>query len=172
MRSLFEIDKKNYNPNGTSFSRPSVRGIIIKNGKIAMIHSLKYDYYKFPGGGIEKGENHIQALIREVKEETGLTVIPDSIKEYGYVHRIQKGEYEDMFIQDNFYYFCDAEDKISEQSLDDYEEEEKFVLEFVSPGQAINVNLNHDHCSNDNDIIITRDSRVLEMLMEEYKWRS
>ena len=47
MRLLFEIDKKDYNPNGTCFIRPSVRGIIIRDGRIAMVHSLKYNYYKF-----------------------------------------------------------------------------------------------------------------------------
>ena len=64
MRELFTIDKKNYNPNGSVGKRPSVRGIIVKNNCIAMMHSLKYDYYKLPGGGIEAGETHEATLIR------------------------------------------------------------------------------------------------------------
>ena len=140
MRSLFEIDTKDYDINGTTVSRPSARGIIIKDGKLAMIHSIKYDYYKFPGGGIEKNEQKESALIREVLEETGLDVIPQTIKEYGMVHRIQKGDYEDVFIQDNFYYLCDVEDNVHEQKLDDYEKEEKFTLEYVSPKQVIDAN--------------------------------
>ena len=55
MRLLFEMDKKDYGECAHSFTRDSARSIIIRNGKIAMIHSLKYDYYKFPGGGIEPG---------------------------------------------------------------------------------------------------------------------
>lgn len=39
MRILFEMDKKDYVPNGSVFSRPSVRAIIIKNRKIAMVYS-------------------------------------------------------------------------------------------------------------------------------------
>ena len=58
MKELFKIDKQNYNKGGTVGKRPSVRRIIIKDGKVAMIHSLKYDYYKLPGGGIEHGETH------------------------------------------------------------------------------------------------------------------
>ena len=46
MRELFVIDKKNYIENGTVGKRPSVRGIIIRDNTIAMMHSLKYDYYK------------------------------------------------------------------------------------------------------------------------------
>ena len=37
MRILFEMDKKDYVPNGSVFSRPSARAIIIKDGKIAMV---------------------------------------------------------------------------------------------------------------------------------------
>jgi len=75
MRILFEIDKKDYIPNGSVFKRPSARAIIIKDRKIAMVYSKKYNYYKFPGGGIENGECMEDALIREVSEETGLCVI-------------------------------------------------------------------------------------------------
>ena len=52
MKKLFEIDLKDYDENAPRFERPSVRGIILKEGKIALVHSLKYDYYKFPGGGL------------------------------------------------------------------------------------------------------------------------
>ena len=88
MRLLFEMDLKDYGECTHSFRRDSARSIIISNGKIAMIHSKKYDYYKFPGGGIENGEDPFDAMIRETQEEAGLTVIPETVKEYGYVHRI------------------------------------------------------------------------------------
>lgn len=91
MRLLFEIDTKDYDPNGKAFVRSSVRGIIIRDGKVAMVHSLKYDYYKFPGGGMEDGESLEESLLREVAEESGLQVILPSIREYGLVHRVQKG---------------------------------------------------------------------------------
>lgn len=74
MRILFEMDKKDYVPNGSVFSRPSARAVIIKDGKIAMVYSKKYNYYKFPGGGIEVDECMEDSLIREVLEETGLDI--------------------------------------------------------------------------------------------------
>ncbi|MDY2590917.1 MAG: NUDIX domain-containing protein [Agathobacter sp.] len=166
MRSLFEIDTKDYDINGTTVSRPSARGIIIKDGKLAMIHSIKYDYYKFPGGGIEKNEQKESALIREVLEETGLDVIPQTIKEYGMVHRIQKGDYEDVFIQDNYYYLCDVEDNVHEQKLDDYEKEEKFTLEYVSPKQVIDAN---KACASKeaDQIMLERECKVIGILAQE-----
>ena len=85
MRKLFEMDKKDYDGCTHAFVRNSARSIIIRNGKVAMIYSRKYDYYKFPGGGIEKGETPEEAVIRETREEAGLILIPETIKEYGYV---------------------------------------------------------------------------------------
>lgn len=166
MRLLFEIDTKDYDPNGKAFVRPSVRGIIIRDGKVAMVHSLKFDYYKFPGGGIEDGESLEQALLREVAEESGLQVITDSIREYGLVHRVQKGDKEAIFIQDNFYFLCDVEAEAKDQHLDDYEAEERFTLEFVHPSHAIHTNRYVDHGPKDQ-IMLEREAKVLELLMQE-----
>lgn len=166
MRNLFEIDTKDYDINGTIFSRPSARGIIIKDGKLAMVHSIKYDYYKFPGGGIKEKEDKSNALIREVLEETGLTVIPKSIKEYGMVHRIQKGDYEDVFIQDNYYYLCDVNDDVKEQMLDDYEKDENFTLEYVDAEHVINVNRACKYVEADQ-IMLDRECRVIDILIKD-----
>lgn len=123
MRILFEIDRKDYENCTKTFSRNSSRSIIIHNHQIAMIHSLKYDYYKFPGGGIEPNESPIDALIRETREEAGLQIQKDSIQEYGCVHRIQKSSFDEKecFIQDNFYYLCNVEEGTVLQNLDKYE---------------------------------------------------
>ncbi len=168
MRLLFEIDKKDYGGCVRSFTRDSARSIIIKNGKVAMIHSLKYDYYKYPGGGIEPGESAVDALIRETAEEAGLTVVPDTIREYGYVHRIQKStvEEDECFIQDNYYYLCDVEEGVRPQKLDDYESEEHFTLEYVKPETAILSNRTKDHGPKDT-VMLEREARVLEMLLSD-----
>lgn len=171
MRELFVIDKKNYIENGTIGRRPSVRGIVIKDGKIAMMHSLKYDYYKLPGGGIEEGEQLEDTLMREVREESGLIVKKESIKEFGYVRRIEKGKIEDIFIQENFYFLCDVEEMLQAQELDDYEEEEQFTLEFVTPEQAIEVNENADHGDKTDSQtfagMILRENKVLQIIKAE-----
>lgn len=166
MRLLFELDKKDYDIHGKAFVRPSVRGIIIQDGKIAMVHSLKYNYYKFPGGGIENNESQIETLIREVQEEAGLVVIPETIKEYGLVHRIQKGKIEPVYIQDNFYYLCQTEPTIISQHLDDYEADERFTLEFVEPQTAIEANREKDHGPKD-PIMLEREAKVLECLIRD-----
>ena len=58
-------------------ARTGVRAsaIIIKDNKILFIHRKKNgeEYWVFPGGGIEDGESGNEAVVREIKEETGLT---------------------------------------------------------------------------------------------------
>ena len=53
-----------------------VSAIIINSGKILLIHRIKKDknYFVLPGGSVDENENNIDALIREVKEETNLNV--------------------------------------------------------------------------------------------------
>lgn len=172
MRLLFEIDKKDYDPDGAAFIRHSARCINIKNSLVAMVHSIKYDYYKFPGGGIEGGESAESAMIREAREEAGLSVIPGTIQGYGYVHRIHKSDHDgaEYFLQDNFYYLCDVEEALCPQDLDDYEADEQFTLEYVEPDKAISVNRNADHGQHGQPMLaleLERESRVLEMLKEE-----
>lgn len=171
MRLLFEMDRKDYDPNGSRFERPSVRGIIRKDGKVAMVHSKKYDYYKFPGGGIEPGEEQCATLVREVREESGLVVLSETIQEFGWVHRIQKGSVDDIFVQDNYYYLCEVEQNVVQQKLDAYEAEEEFELEFVPPQTVIEVNRRKEHGEKSGKplfvVMLEREARVMELLVEE-----
>ena len=90
MKLLFNLDRKDYEQCTHTYVRNSARSIIISFGQVAMIYSLKYNYYKFPGGGTRDGENPVDAMIRETMEEAGLKVLPETVREYGIVHRIQK----------------------------------------------------------------------------------
>lgn len=50
--------------------------LIYKNDKILLQDRIKEDWkgYTLPGGHIEKDESIVNAVIREMKEETGLTI--------------------------------------------------------------------------------------------------
>lgn len=47
---------------------------IIKDEKILLLHKKKRDYYEFPGGKIELGENRRTTAKRETEEEIGCIV--------------------------------------------------------------------------------------------------
>lgn len=168
MRVLFEMDTHDYEHCTHSFVRNSARSIIIRDKKVAMIHSLKYDYYKFPGGGIEGEESPVTAMIRETREEAGLVIKPETVREYGLVHRIQRSDKDpsECFVQDNFYFLCEVENETVPQRLDDYEAAEHYALEFVNPRLAIQKNRNV-HNSPYTPMMFEREARVLSMLIDE-----
>ena len=169
MRKLFEMDKRDYSDCKYLFRRDSARSIILRAGKVAMIHSLKYDYYKFPGGGIERTESPEEAMIRETREESGLIVIPESVKEFGYVHRVQRSDRDPQqcFVQENYYYLCKALSEPAAQDLDDYEAQESYQLEFVEPAAAIEKNRGALEHTPYHPMMLEREARILEMLRSE-----
>jgi len=54
--------------------------LIINNNKILLCQRKENDdfglMWEFPGGGIEDGETPKEAIKREIKEETGLDIVP------------------------------------------------------------------------------------------------
>ena len=57
--------------------RVGVYAVIIEDNKILL--TRQWDGYSLIGGGVEKGETIEESIVREVKEETGLTIMPDKI---------------------------------------------------------------------------------------------
>ncbi len=166
MERLFEIDLKDYRETDKVFRRPSARAIIFQDGRIALVYSKREKYYKFPGGGIHDDEDKKEALIREVREEAGMIVIPDSIREFGSVLRRQKSDQSEntIFEQENYYYFCDVQDKLVDQELDDYENDAEFVLRVVELDTAIRTNEIYKSDVYFDEVMIKRELRVLKLL--------
>lgn len=165
MKELFKIDTKDYNPEGKIFSRPSVRGIIVQDGKALLMHSKKYDYYKFPGGGIEGNESHAETLIREVAEESGYVVIPESIQEFGKVIRRNRDDYDEnaIFEQENFYYFCEVKEERIKRNLDPYELEEGFVPVWIGLMEASRHNIHKRGASGGDEVMIQREAKAFDL---------
>src|SRR5688572_4730076 len=75
--------------------REAARAIVTdEDGLIALLHVSNKNYYKLPGGGMEKGEDRIQALKRECLEEIGchieVTGEIGSIVEYRKIFHIKQ----------------------------------------------------------------------------------
>ena len=105
--------------------RPSVYAVIIKDNQILMLHNRTSQKYFFPGGGIEIGETILDAIDREVAEETGL-----KIKVGKLLHFKEQFFYYDpndeAFHMFNFFYICDpiTNQLLSDNQVNDLESEQ------------------------------------------------
>jgi 8-oxo-dGTP pyrophosphatase MutT (NUDIX family) len=141
MKTLITFDRKNYNFLSPRIIDNSMRAIITKYGKIGMVYSKRYEFYCFPGGRVEKGESKIEALIRETKEEAGLSIKPESIKEFGIITEIRKDLFIDgIYERHDFYYYCDVEDILIEPKLTKQEINAGYEFGFISIDDAITKN--------------------------------
>ncbi len=122
MEKILVMDEHNYDADLEEICRVAVRGIIFVDGKLLMIED-SFGEVKLPGGGMEAGEDDYQGLIREVKEETGYDVIPESIKPFGEIEEKRLSVNEPMiWHQFSRLYFCDV---YPEQGQCGYSENEK-----------------------------------------------
>jgi 8-oxo-dGTP pyrophosphatase MutT (NUDIX family) len=47
-------------------------GVVVRDGKVALVHRPRYDDWTLPKGKLGRGESFEEAALREVEEETGL----------------------------------------------------------------------------------------------------
>lgn len=101
--------------------RPAAYGIVIKSNRILLLK--QYNGYDLPGGGIDFGEMPQQAVLREIKEESGLDVDNPELIDVasGFFKRYGVG---DCVQSLSLYYKCDyVSGKISNDGFDEHEQQ-------------------------------------------------
>ncbi|MGE0003791.1 MAG: NUDIX hydrolase, partial [Candidatus Izemoplasmatales bacterium] len=122
VRHLFTINHIESLEEKTIVHREAVRAIIRNKDKVLLIRSRKFGEYKFPGGGIDVGESMLDALRREVKEETGYDMNP-AILSFGRTiefHPDFAKEFE-VFLQTSDYFMCSIFGRPSSTEYAEYE---------------------------------------------------
>jgi 8-oxo-dGTP diphosphatase len=110
--------------------RPSAYGVVIKDGSILL--SKQFGKYDLPGGGIDLGELPKDAVIREVKEETGLDVKNPKLLgiENSFFQAIhgEKKAYQSLMM----YYVCEyVGGLLSTEGFDEYEKDYAELAEWI-----------------------------------------
>lgn len=162
-RVLMVEDEKNYTDDMPLIERYAARGIICRDGKYAM--QLGDDgEYKLPGGGMEEGEGCVDALCREVAEETGLVVDRSSVRFCGEVIEIRRDIYEEdkKYIKHSYIYLCEADEGRVELSMTESEIKRGFHPVWERLGTIISENRR-----NIREEWRLRDTRLLELLLEK-----
>jgi 8-oxo-dGTP pyrophosphatase MutT (NUDIX family) len=76
------------------FVHAAVKALVLRDGKMLVITGRvgDYKYADFPGGKIKHGESPLQALEREVREETSLRVVDPKVVGVLYFFRHVDGQ--------------------------------------------------------------------------------
>jgi len=76
--------------------RTVVGALLIKDNAVLFVRRSKNNFmggiYELPSGKVEKNENNVSALIREVKEEVGLEVTGDLKPVHEFIYTSQSGK--------------------------------------------------------------------------------
>ena len=159
---------KNINLEGKTFHREAVRGIIFRDEKLLMVYSPVYGDYKFPGGGMNTRESHLEALRREINEECGaeMTQVTGELgKMEEYAVDVLKEDYE-TFKMTSYYYFCEIDGELGAQKLDAYEEEVGYQPVWVDIDTAIEKNKRRLAKLSSFSHWTRRETFILEMLVD------
>lgn len=117
------------------YPEPTVGALIFNTeNKILLVRSHKWrDKYVIPGGHIELGETNLKALIREVKEETGLDIY--DIEYIGY----QEFIYDEAFWKKRHYIFFDYACKTDATKVELNSESEEYVWVTLEEANSFDV---------------------------------
>ncbi len=122
---MLEVRVNNSEFNQDVRKKIASRALIVKDNKIAILYSKKYNAYITPGGGIEENETLEDACIREAKEETGLIVKP--IKQVA----VLDCNYPRIRIVHN-YFLCEYLSETKETERTDHEHDQDLELKWLS----------------------------------------
>jgi 8-oxo-dGTP pyrophosphatase MutT (NUDIX family) len=141
MKLLLTLDEKNYTDAMPVLEKYTVRGIIAQNGRYAMQRSSAGEY-KIPGGGVEPGENRLDALHREVREETGLLVDLSTVEEMGEILELREDLHcpGQKYICHSLFYSCEVLSETVELEMTESEKEAGFHLEWAPLEEIIKTN--------------------------------
>ena len=113
--------------------RQGARGIILNSdGKIAVFNKRAKNEFKLPGGGIDEGEDKIEAFKREAMEETGCEI--GEIRFLGTIKEIQG---EENFVQLSYVFASKVLKDTKTLSLTEKEKDEDAVLVWMDPKEAL-----------------------------------
>jgi len=166
-----QILKTHYHPEITSlenksiFTRLATRSIAMQGDYILLLYTKRYDDYSLPGGGLEKDENKIEGMKRELIEETGAKDIKN-IKPFGAYEEYRPWYKPDFEIQHmiSYCYTCEINKELGLAKLESYETKNGMKAKWINIHEAIKHNKNTIALSDKKGMSIERETFLLELI--------
>lgn len=155
-----------------SFTRIATRAIVIKNNKILLMFTQRYNDYSLPGGGVDNGEELIDGLKRELSEETGACEITN-INAFGLYeeyrpHRSEKHFPECSIMHMLSYCFtCEIADQLGDNKLEDYEVNNGMTVCWVGIDEAIAHNMKTIKHDKKQGLSIQRETYLMQNIKQQ-----
>lgn len=126
---------------GNILRRHAARGIVLREDKILLLFTERYNDFSLPGGGVDDGEEITVALQRELEEETGAREV--HVKEhYGFIEEYRphwRPEYDLMHMTSHFF-LCDVAEELADVRMESYEIANGMKPVWVSASEATSHN--------------------------------
>lgn len=150
--SRSEFPEKDYR------ERFAARAIVFDNeNNVALLHVSKHNYYKLPGGGVEKGEDVKEALQRECLEEIGCNIsVRDEVGE------ILEFRNEELLKQTSYCFIAQLDGEKGNPDFEQGEVDDGFEPIWVSLDKAIELIKNSKPTVYNGHFIVARDQVFLE----------
>lgn len=148
--------------------RHAARAIVLKGENILLLFTQRYHDYSLPGGGIDEGENEIEGLIRELKEETGAQGVRN-VKPFA-----RYDEYRPWYKPDadiihmiSHCYVCEIDEELGETAYESHEVSNGMKPVWMNIHQAIAHNEEVIANSDKKGLSIERETFMLKVIVEK-----
>lgn len=111
------------------------RGLIVNEGKLLVAkHKEEHNYYALLGGHLDNGENPLECIIREIKEELGVEIVNPELK---YVYRWV--DYQGVENLEFIFKILNGEDFVDLSNNERSHSFEIVELRWISKGEDVNL---------------------------------